>query len=1551
LTSPSGSARVTRAPGQSRARRVLRALIAFVAVPIAIGVAIVLVLANTPWGNERVRGLLVSQANQRLTGHLAIAGLRGHLLSSATLTGVELVDSAHGPVFTARRVDVRYGLWSALRGKVVVKALALDTPVIVLDKRPGSRWNFQTLMRPSGAPADTSQHRSPPALADIRIRHGRLVYRRPWQPDSTLPADKRDAAIAAALLATARSRTERVPGGFQRVVEYHDMDARIPVVRLAQQGRPTAVEIASLSMIGEPYRPPVMTVRSLVGTIYATKDSLWWRGARVSLPGSQVVADGRVGLNRAGLAFSMTGAPIALADLRWLNPKLPSEGGGKLRFTMRVHGDTAEYAFADADVRYRDASLLGSGALIRIHSASGTIAMLVRGVDLTVARLSTAMLHELMPSLTLRRTGTIDGHVTLSGAQSALDLNADLRFDDARAGRSHVIARGGLGMVGGLHARDLEVQLRPLRMATLDGSGIHMLLGGTVMGSALVNGAAREGWSVRGDLTHVEGRDRSRVIGSGRYRTVGRRIVADATLQPLSLATVGRFAPSAGLRGDVTGRVRAQGTMQDLHLSGALRSTSGGGSLDGRGTIELRGARTRYDVAVAVDALNASAFSRRAPNTALTGTISARGQGTSPAAANAVVRADLVRSRYDTFSVDRLTARLATANGLLRADTIVVIAGGAAARASGTLGLVAGREGTMHAAVSVDSLGALRHWLGASDTSYVAAAAGRRSARLAVARADSARRADANRIERLALGLPDGETLLVDTLPSIRRDSLAGALSAVATLRGNVKRLAVDATVEGRDLVLRGNAAARLDAQVSSSDVRDRTAPLAFRVSADSVQAAGYGMERLDATGTWHDRVLRAELRARQDSLISYAALGSYGRPSGGVQVVRFDSLSARFDTLVWRLAHPGGARLDHGSIAVDSVDLRSNTGGRLFANGIAPTQGPVRLDVAAENVRVATVLMALQRSAQADGVIGATARVTGTRAEPAIAGQMTLRDARYRGDHAPDADIEVRYDQQRLRVDAAAHDSAGRRVLVADASLPLDLSLRALTSSRRIAGPLVANVVLDSLSLASLPLDSRSLEDVRGSMAGEVRVRGTWRAPEYAGRAALRGGELTVVSTGMRLTDAVADLRLVGDTLRLDSLVARAKGSLHAAGTVNLADRSHPFVRLNADVRGLRVMDATRGLLDVDAEVAAIGPLEAVHVTGRAELLGGFLALKQFNKNLLRVKAPLSLTFFTVFDTTAPSTDSARRAAARARPPRVGAIADLSVVVDHGNYYRNRPDANTEFFTVPGEPLAVHIDTRTSDQYAVGVVRIGGGVAIFRASIFTPARGSLTFAPYTSGPGYLEQVGERLVWEPGRGIFPMQLLTGGTSKAPAIGLESGTLFPIRGRELNGYLTMGRDHTSLLQQSGSSLSGGEAWSGQLSGETGALARRQQAATALGVVLHDIGTGATKEFGLDAFSVSPTDVPTELVSGKTGGVRGAMIEGGQYVTVDRYIAAQLRFTSGIPGVRMSQLFGTLYRLDVGIAPRFLFRRPEDVGITHPTVRTGVFGAFLTRVWDW
>ena len=1529
--------------------RFLRVLLAFVVVPVVVGVLVVAVLVATPWGNDKVRNVLVSQANKRMRGELSIGSLRGSLLSSAALRDVRLLDSAKAPLFTAKQVKINYALLPLLHGQVVVHSLVLDTAVILLDQRPGARWNFQSLTAPK--PQDTSRHSPPPELSDITIHHGRFLYRRQWRPDSTLAPAARDSAIAKALEPNARKRTERVAGGFQRVLDYHDIDAHIPAVRIAT-GAPTAVEIGSLAMLAEPYRPPAIDVRSLVGTLYASNDSLWWRGARMRLPNSNVSGDGKIGFHRSGLLLDLTGSPVATADLRWLNPAL-ADGGGAVHFVMHFVGDTARFAVSDVNLRYDNATVKGHASVASVTHPHAKSELLVDGADLTIAALKTSTLHALAPNLPMRRAGVIDGHIVASGSARAINLDADVGFNDDAAGRSRVVARGGVALTGGFRASDLHVSVLPLQIATLRGSGVKTPLGGTVTGQATVNGSQSSGWTVNGNVVHTDRGEESRVSGSGSYQPHGNQLSADLALAPLSLVTVGRYAPSAELRGSVAGTVRARGTLRNLALSAKLKSRTGG-ALTADGTVSLPGggAPPRYDIIAVADALNANAFSRRAPRTLVTGTVMARGTGTSPASANATISADLAHSAYDTFAVERLHARARVAGGLLQLDTLDVLERGARVRASGTFGLVSSRRGDLQFALDVDTLGALRKWIGTSDSAVVEVASGRQGARMAAARADSTRRARMLRIEQLALGLPEGVQLAPDTLSPIRRDSLAGSLHVAGTLSGNVKELGVDAVLRGSKLVARGSAVQELLATVKTTDVRDASHPLNFALNADTVQTFGMSFQTVHASGVWVDKKLDARVRVRQDSLTSYALSGRYSHPASGIHDITLDSLNARFDTLTWRLAHRAGAHIAPGEVRVDSVDLRSSAGARLFADGFAPASGPIRVNALATGVHLETVLRALQRDIPADAVLGLSLAATGTRASPVMTGSFTARSGYYRDFRTPDVDADLRYVNRRLVADATARDSTGRRVLALTSALPLDLAL-ASVPSRKVDGPLVADLVLDSLSLAALPVPTYQVEEVHGKVAGNAHVRGDWAKPLYSGAIALRDAGLTLPasSTGMRIERAVADIRIAGDSVVLDSLVAFSRGEMRASGSVSLADRAHPFVRLVADGQDLRVFDSPRGLVDANVHVAAVGPLDSVRVTGQGEMLRGFLALKQFRKDLLRVKAPGELSFFTVFDTSTSPTELLRQQKARAEHRRFAVIADLSLVVDPVGYYRNRPDANTGFFTGDGELVHVHVDQRSSDMWEVGFVRVQEGVAFFRTRAFIPARGTLTFTPHTGSPAMVEQVGQRIVWEPGRGFLPLQFLTGGTSSAPAVGLESGTLFPIRGRELNGYLTMGRLSLSLIQQSGSSLSGGEAWSGQLSGETGALAHRQQGATALGVVLHDIGTGATKEFGLDAFSVSPSDVPTELVFGKTGGVRGALIEGGRYITPDLYLAGQLHFTSGIPGFRVEKKFGTTYRMDLGIEPRFLFRPPEELGITHPTVRTGAFGLFMTRLWNY
>jgi hypothetical protein len=419
-----------------------------------------------------------------------------------------------------------------------------------------------------------------------------------------------------------------------------------------------------------------------------------------------------------------------------------------------------------------------------------------------------------------------------------------------------------------------------------------------------------------------------------------------------------------------------------------------------------------------------------------------------------------VHSRYDTFTVERALARGSVANGLVRLDTLNAIDRGITAQAQGTFGLTSAARGRLGFSLRVDSLQSLRPYIGTSDSTLVRAASGRESAQLAAARADSTRRAEAVRIERIALGLPEGVELQMDSLPRIRRDSLAGAFDASGTLIGNVKELGIEAAVRGADLVVRGNSVRRLSGNITTPNMRDTAQSLRFHVDADSVETGGLAFENVRVDGTRQNGRVISDLRIRQDSLVSYAALGSYAQPAKGVHDVHLDSLRLTFDTLVWRLAHPASARFSNGDIAVDSVDLRSSSGGRLFANGAVPKEGAMHLDVAAEAVRVSTVLRALQREVDADAVVSASAQLTGTRVDPIIVGRSMLRDAIYKGTRAPDADVDLRYATRQLALNAIARDSTGKRVLIGSALLPYDLALTSVSGSRELPGALVESIV-----------------------------------------------------------------------------------------------------------------------------------------------------------------------------------------------------------------------------------------------------------------------------------------------------------------------------------------------------------------------------------------------------------------------------------------------------------------------------------------------------------
>ena len=200
----------------------------------------------------------------------------------------------------------------------------------------------------------------------------------------------------------------------------------------------------------------------------------------------------------------------------------------------------------------------------------------------------------------------------------------------------------------------------------------------------------------RADITHVDRGAVSRVAGRGTFR-MGRGVTLanspldiDARLLPLSLVTVGRFAPAMGLRGSATGPIRLTGTMRSL----AVRTDLGfpdGGTASLTGNLDLASVQKGYDVSLQTHLFNANAIIAKAPRTSVSATATAVGRGLDPATMNARLAADIQSSSYDTLAIDSMKVRVSAANGMATVDTLAVGVPEDSQALTGTFGLRRGR--------------------------------------------------------------------------------------------------------------------------------------------------------------------------------------------------------------------------------------------------------------------------------------------------------------------------------------------------------------------------------------------------------------------------------------------------------------------------------------------------------------------------------------------------------------------------------------------------------------------------------------------------------------------------------------------------------------------------------------------------------------------------------------------------------------------------------------------------------------------------------------------
>jgi hypothetical protein len=1825
----------------TRRQRVLR-VVAFSLLGVAALLSVALfVFTQTDWGREQVRRVVVQQVRRSTDGEIEVARLEGNLLRRFRFVGVTIRDEQRRPFVAADTIVTAYSLRSLVRRRIALRDVRLVNAGVVLDQPPGEDWNYVRIFRLEPRPEEPLR----PGwgawirLERVTILNGRITVRSEWQPDAESPAE-RERMVTKALSEDSRTNIVRVPGGFQNVLDFRDLNARLPLVRLADpESDALRVDVASLSGIAQPFRPPAAEFHDLAGEFRLSSDSLWFENVRAVLPGTVAEGRGVYRLETAELHLDLYGAPLALADLRWLYPRLPEEGGGRLRLVLsrrelatsfhasrmelevgasrlagtlgmtvgdtfriydtdlrmsaletrlvqrvipafapprhgrldgrlalqgtptalQVNGDVAFTEPATGRSRVLAAGGLGFGPAVRFRSlrlrfdplqvglireyvpvlparstmvgqvvldgvpeqirvdgdmtlrdpvtgtsrvfARGEIAtrdeLRFRGLQLRFdpLRLDLARAHE--PDLP--RGATLTGAIRLDGAparalsvdgelalrdpatglsrvaargavhyadgvrfeQLALRLNplqldlvrtfvddaqelpagvtvtgplrldgalvgmlavdGDLELQDPATGRSRIAARGGVafaedlrfqdlalnfspfqldfvrplmpddfelprgialhgplrldgaaaGMLavdgdleirdpvtgvsqvaarGGiafaeqLRFRNLALRLYPLQVDLIDRFGGDVPIGGVARGNVRVDGRPDVRLALSGELEHVEAGERSHVAGEVDV-IVGERARVDVRVLPLSLATVGRFVPQAGLRGTVTGDIAAIGRIQSLALHVDL-AVAGGGHIAGRGRLDFAGPQVGYDVETRLRDFDLAAVTARAPaTTSLTGALAAIGRGFEPASMRATIDADLVGPRIDGLAADRVRLRASVANGLAAFDSSLVELAGAEAWLHGTFGLVAGQYGELTYRVTLDSLHAFAPWVPAADTGVAVPRPAVRAAARDEAVAQAERELADWQVERIATGRAPPPPAPVDTVHAgeVPRDSLAGRLHAAGTLRGNIRRADAWGRIEVDDLVFRGNyiGRGRVDHAVLALGTPSPTIDVAGEF--DDLVVEGFALDsaylRIEHQGLRYGTG-RAVLAAWQDHDTDYRADVSFTLALERSELHLHDLL-LRFDTVTWRTTQPGLVSWGGAGVDVEHLELRGEPGGRIFLHGQLPIDGPANLDLVADSIRLEHIASLLQYERVTRGLASLEGRLLGTLRDPVLVGRLSVVDAEHDGRALPDVAAVIDYEQRELLFEAQLLED-GRLVGEAEGQLPIDLALVGQEGSRLLPGAIAVDVRADDLPLDALSLLTDELTDVTGRAAAIMSVRGTFDVPTFAGGAAVRGGEFRLAQLGIRFRDAVLDARLEGQTLHIDSLVARSDGRVRVAGELDLTTPARPGFDLTIQAREAQVLRNDRGNLWLDADLTVSGPFDGVLVQGAVTSRRGVIYLPESdNKNVVALDTPEA-------EAALDPTDL-KENGARERSPLL-ANMEIHVDVYITETWVRTTDANIEIYT-PDEigPLAVMIDPANDGLALVGTVNSDRGTYNFLGRRFEVTRGAATFVGDGDLNPILQVAAEHEVQLPGREALEIRIVLGGTMREPTITLESSAQPPISQTELLSYLVFGRGAASLLQQQGSALAGQGATGGELTGNVAGFAAVQLAGAAMTALLDEFESEMARELGLDVLHISPADVPAELFTGGFADMlRGTEVEAGRYVLPRLFAAVSLRpALETAPGVQLEYRGPRGLRWNLAWEPRFL--PPEPTLREQELDRTRVLGAFLWREW--
>ena len=1184
-----------------------RRLVALVSAVVLLLVSLVVLavgmfVTRTEYGQDQLRRLIQSQLTAGIRGKVYVGPISGGFLTGVTIDSVAIRDADNDSLFVSTgRITANYDPRDLIDKRIWLRNVEIEHPVIYIRQHPSGRWNFKEIFRSyekktSGPKAPGRNFGDYVIIDSARLRNASFVLQMPWHPDDSLRGAKRDSAVRYNLARAdkeIRRTVDEKKAGFVRTWRWTNIYTSISRMRLADPDSDRFGRLFVLDTLHVVENDPPFRFRNVRGSVRHQGDSIWLDLPHWDLPHSTGSGKGKIVWGSdLPVRYDVTvkGDSVALADVNWVYPTLPTTGGGSVVLTIRNERENLrimDYRLAQMDVQSTGSHLIGE-----MTFAVGGPVLAVKDVRLSAQPVDFDLLRTLNgKDFPVDWRGQLYGSVRARGGP----LN---RFvvDEGEAIFRDAHVRGAVSRVGGSGELDI---LRPaftsfhgfdVNASSVDLRSIQFLfpnfprLGGTLSGKATLDSSWLDVRFANADAVHRNGPgEPSRVTGSGRV-TWGEEFLTydvDVQAQPLSLTMLARSYPTLPLLGLMSGPIKAKGTLADLQLSASLQGTPGTATFDGR--IDAyppgfgahgSGQLTSFAVHQLLDPSKIAGGVIRPA--VLTGRYDVALNGDSLANLVGSAAIDLARADVDGMRFFPSIARLRFVAGRIVVDSVRLDATAATLLASGALGLPHGNADSLRFRVVVDSLGGLRRYLASARS---------------------------------------------EELGTV--DSLAGSLAVVGVARGRVDSLDLSGSVSGSGLFFGTN---RGRSAHGTFSIRNALAN-PFGAATLRVDTATIGGVLLDSIG------LAMQFAGRTRATFSVAAQsgngprarlvgsatsvgGAIGDPHASTRIT-LDTAMMALGKGKWQLVGESHLVRDSTGLTLDSLAVGNGAGGRIVVRGVAPMHAPVALVLAADSVPLADVGELAQLQSPLTGFATLDGRVAGSRARPEITLLSELRQLTFGSLRLERASARGTYRNQRFDIGL---DLYRNRVaaLHATAAIPLDVTL---FGARRLDAPIRGSIRADSADLAIVEMLSPGLQNVSGRLTANLDVVSSKSRRTINGLVAVRNGQMLVQDLGIQLNALNGDVRFDGprDSVHVDLRAWSGTGpssrlALH--GFVSYADWDDPRFALALYARNFHALNrrslASLQVSSGEDSLRLVGSMDQAALTGTLRVDRGEIYLPE---------------------------------------------------------------------------------------------------------------------------------------------------------------------------------------------------------------------------------------------------------------------------------------------------------------------------------------------------